>query len=135
MSSVEVVSQLAGDKLAAQAVAAGFALEVPLADLIDVDAEKARLTKELEKVRREIDGLERTLPMPALSIARRRKLSKRTDKRLADYQEQAAKLTEAFERLNNGRPIDFRLRSEVLAARYSAKTSGPGDITSRAIGP
>src|SRR5207237_9189859 len=50
VSQMEVVPQLSGDKLAAQAVAGGLALEVPLAGLIDVEAERARLKKEMEKV-------------------------------------------------------------------------------------
>jgi valyl-tRNA synthetase len=38
---MEIVPQLSGDKLAARAVAGGLALEVPLAGLIDVEAERA----------------------------------------------------------------------------------------------
>src|SRR5262249_32895631 len=61
VSSLEIVPELSGDKLAAQAVAAGCALEVPLAGLIDIESERTRLLKELEKVQREIGGLERKL--------------------------------------------------------------------------
>src|SRR5262249_50287837 len=58
VSEMEIVPALSGDKLAAQAVAGGCALEVPLAGLIDVESERARLSKEMEKVQREIKGLE-----------------------------------------------------------------------------
>jgi len=46
VSQVEIVPRLQGDKLAAQAVAAGCTLEVPLEGLVDRDAEKSRLTVE-----------------------------------------------------------------------------------------
>jgi valyl-tRNA synthetase len=57
VSEMEIVPQLSGDKLAAQAVAAGLLLEVPLAGLIDVEAERARLSKGLEKAQQEIGHL------------------------------------------------------------------------------
>ena len=61
VSQMEIAPQLSGDKLAAQAVAGGLALEVPLAGLIDVEAERARLTKAMEKAQAEIAKIERTL--------------------------------------------------------------------------
>lgn len=99
VSSVEVVSQLSGDKLAAQAVAAGFSLEVPLADLIDANAEKARLTKELEKVRQQTDGLDRKLSNASFVERAPKEVVEENRKRLADYREQAEGLQAALERL------------------------------------
>src|SRR5437867_96575 len=61
VSRLEVVPELEGGQLAARSVAAGLALEVPLAGLIDVEAERARLKKEFDKVQNQAESLERNL--------------------------------------------------------------------------
>jgi valyl-tRNA synthetase len=99
VSELEVVPQLSGDKLAAQAVAAGCSLEVPLADLIDHDAERARLNKELEKVQREIQGLDRKLSNASFVERAPKEVVEENRARIADYQGQAAKLKAGIERL------------------------------------
>ena len=99
VSQMEVVPAVGSDKLAAQAVAGGLALEVPLAGLIDVDSERARLTKESEKVRREIDGLERKLSQASFVERAPKEVVEENRRRLADYQDQAAKLSQALSRL------------------------------------
>src|SRR5206468_10367102 len=88
VSEMEIVPRLSGDKLAAQAVAAGCALEVPLAGLIDVEAERARLSKEMEKVRREIDGLERKLSSASFVERAPKDVVEENRRRLADYRDQ-----------------------------------------------
>jgi valyl-tRNA synthetase len=99
VSSLDVVPALGDDKLAARAVAAGLSMEVPLAGLIDVEAERARLTKELEKARREIDGLERKLGNPSFVDRAPREVVAENRRRLADYRDQATKLAESLTRL------------------------------------
>src|SRR5207302_5648809 len=99
VSQLEIVPKLSGDKLAAQAVAGGLALEVPLAGLIDVEAERGRLKKELEKAQREIDGLERKLSNASFVDRAPKEVVEENRRRLADYKDQAAKLTEALKRL------------------------------------
>ena len=99
VSQFDVVPQLSGDKLAAQAVAAGCSLEVPLADLIDHDAERARLSRELEKVRKEIDILERKLSNSSFIERAPKEVVEENRRRIADYQDQAEKLTSGVERL------------------------------------
>jgi len=99
VSELEVVPQLSGDELAAQAVAAGCALEVPLAGLIDKDAEMARLGKEFERVQREIDGLDRKLSNASFVERAPAEVVEGIRKRLADYKDQAEKLKAAIERL------------------------------------
>jgi valyl-tRNA synthetase len=99
VNQFDVVPQLSGDKLAAQAVAAGCSLEVPLADLIDHDAERARLNRELEKVRKEIDSLERKLSNASFIERAPKEVVEENRRRIADYQDQAAKLTSGIERL------------------------------------
>jgi valyl-tRNA synthetase len=99
VSQLDIVPQLSGDKLAAQAVAAGCSLEVPLADLIDHDAERARLGKELERVQKEIDGLDRKLSNASFVERAPKEVIEENRKRLADYQDQASKLKSGIERL------------------------------------
>ena len=99
VSEMEIAPALSGDKSAAQAVAAGCALEVPLAGLIDVGSERARVSKELEKVRREIDGLERKLSNASFVERAPKEVVEENRRRLADYEGQAAKLTDALKRL------------------------------------
>jgi valyl-tRNA synthetase len=99
VSQFDVVPQLSGDKLAAQAVAAGCSMEIPLADLIDHDAERARLSKELERVQKEIDILDRKLSNASFVERAPKEVVEENRRRIADYQDQAAKLKTGMERL------------------------------------
>jgi valyl-tRNA synthetase len=99
VSQLEIVPELSGDRLSARAVAGGLALEVPLAGLIDVGAERARLTKELEKARREIVNLERKLSQASFVEKAPKEVVDENRRRLADYQDQAATLSEGLKRL------------------------------------
>jgi valyl-tRNA synthetase len=99
VSELEIVPTLSGDKLAAQAVAGGISLEVPLAGLIDVAAERARLQKELDKVQSELQKLERKLSDASFVERAPKEVVEENRRRLADYQGQAAKLKEGLKRL------------------------------------
>jgi valyl-tRNA synthetase len=99
VSQLEVVPELGGNKLAAQAVAGNLALEVPLAGLIDIEAERARLSKEFERVAREIDTIERKLSNASFVDRAPKEVVEENRKRLADYQDESAKLTEGLRRL------------------------------------
>jgi valyl-tRNA synthetase len=96
---MEVVRQLSDDKLAARAVAGGLALEVPLAGLIDVEAERVRLEKEMEKVRREIESLQRKLSQASFVERAPKEVVEENRRRLAEYEDRAAKLAEGLKRL------------------------------------
>jgi valyl-tRNA synthetase len=100
VNQLEVAGQLTGDKGAAQAVAAGCALEVPLAGIIDFEAERARLSKEMEKVQREIDGLERRLSNAGFVEKAPAEVVEEYRRRLAEYRDQAEKLRAGLERLH-----------------------------------
>jgi valyl-tRNA synthetase len=99
VSQLEIVKALQEDKLAAQAVAAGCALQVPLAGLVDLNAERARLQKELERVRKEIETLQRKLSNASFVERAPADVVEENRRRLADYQDQASKLQSALERL------------------------------------
>ena len=100
VSNVEVVAELSGDKGAAQAVAAGCALEVPLAGIIDVEGERARLKKELDRVQKEIDSLDRKLSNASFVERAPAEVVRENRQRLADYRDEAAKLHSGLERLH-----------------------------------
>jgi len=99
VNQFDVVPQLSGDKLAAQAVAAGCSLEVPLADLIDYDAERARLSRELEKVQKEIDSLDRKLANPSFLERAPAEVVQENQSRREDYLAQAGKLKSGIDRI------------------------------------
>ena len=82
-------------------MARGLAIEVPLEGLIDVGAERARLSKEMEKVRREIESLERELSNSSFVDRAPKEVVEENRRRLADYQDQAAKLSEGLKRRGN----------------------------------
>jgi valyl-tRNA synthetase len=100
VSQMEIVPALSGDKLAAQAVAGGLALEVPLAGLIDVEAERIRLTKALDKAQAEIAKIERTLGNASFVDRAPKEVVEENRRRLAEYQDQASKLGEGLKRLS-----------------------------------
>ena len=99
VGQMEIVPQLSGAKLAAQAVAGGLAIEVPLAGLIDVGTERARLSKEMEKIRREIESLDRKLSSASFVDRAPKEVVEENRRRLADYQDQAGKLSQSLRRL------------------------------------
>ena len=96
---LEIVPQLRGDKDAAHAVAAGCGLEVPLAGLVDLGAERARLERELDKVRKEIDKLDRKLSNASFVAQAPAEVVEENRRRLAGYQDQASRLQAGLERL------------------------------------
>jgi valyl-tRNA synthetase len=95
---LEIVPQLHAYKLAAQAVAAGCALEVPLEGLIDRTAERTRLEREIEKALKEVEGLERKLSNASFVERAPAEVVDEIRRRLAEYQDKAAKLRAALQR-------------------------------------
>jgi valyl-tRNA synthetase len=73
-------------------------LYLPLEGLIDVEAEKARLTKEIEKVQAEIDKVEAKLKNPAFLKAPANVIDEHKQ-RLVDWHNKLQQLKNAFEAL------------------------------------
>ncbi len=96
---LEIVPKLDLEGAAAQAVAGGVALEVPLAGLIDLEAEQVRLNREMEKVRREINSLEGKLSNRKFVERAPKEVVEENRQRLSDYQTKEARLVEGLERL------------------------------------
>jgi len=101
VNQLEIVPRLSGEQLGARAVAGGLALEVPLAGSINVDAERARLKKELQKVQDQVESLERKLSNASFVDRAPKEVVEENRRRLADYRDEAAKLTEGLKRLGN----------------------------------
>jgi valyl-tRNA synthetase len=99
IETVEMVPELTGEETAAQAVARGVALEVPLAGMIDIESERARLTRETEKIRKEIDGLERKFGNRKFVERAPSDVVEENRQRLADYKAKEAKLSEGLQRI------------------------------------
>jgi valyl-tRNA synthetase len=78
---------------AASAAVSGVAVYLPLADLIDVEAETARVQKEMDEVSSHIERLEKLLSSPFAQRAPAAVVDKEREK-LATYKETAEKLKE-----------------------------------------
>jgi valyl-tRNA synthetase len=100
VGEIEVVRALSGEKGAAQAVAGSVSLEIPLAGVMDLDAERARLSKELDKVLDQISGLERKLSNASFVERAPVAVVEENRQRLADYESQAARLRDGLHRLS-----------------------------------
>jgi valyl-tRNA synthetase len=75
-------------------------LYLPLAGLIDVDAEKARLTKEIAKVQAEIEKVQQKLGNPAFAQKVPATVLDEHRQRLVDWQAKHAQLKSAFDSLH-----------------------------------
>jgi len=100
VGEVVIVDQIAGDKLSAQAVAAGCTIEVPLAGVIDLAAEMGRLTKLREKAMKDRAVVEKQLSNPDVVARAPAEVIEEKKRQLADLEDQISKLTAGIERLN-----------------------------------
>jgi valyl-tRNA synthetase len=101
-STVEVVDRLPQDRIAARGVIDGLQLAVPLEGVLDLDAERARLRKDLQKVATELATRERKLSnasfverAPAEVVQKERRL-------LAELQDRSGHLERLLAQLESG---------------------------------
>ncbi len=78
----------------------GGTFGLPLADIIDIDAEKARLSKTLEKLAKEIGGMRGRLNNPKFVASAPEAVIDETRANLAEREEEDTQLKEAMSRLN-----------------------------------
>ena len=97
VESITVADEAPKGSLTVPAAGASFAL--PLADIIDVDAEKARLGKQLEKLGKELGGLRGRLNNPKFVESAPEAVVAEAKANLALREEEEAKLTAAIGRL------------------------------------
>ena len=82
-----------------QAVVDEATLALPLGGVIDVDQEKARLAKDLQKVEGEIGKIQKKLANPGFLAKAPEAVVEEQRERQADYETSRAKLAEAMDRL------------------------------------
>jgi len=100
VAQVVVADHFVGDKLSAQAVAAGCTIEVPLAGLIDLAAEMARLTKLRDKATKDRDIIQKQLSNPDVVARAPAEVIEEKRRQLSDLEDQIRKLTSGIDRLN-----------------------------------
>ncbi|WP_147124292.1 valine--tRNA ligase [Shimia ponticola] len=100
MARIEALS-VADDmpKGAVTVAAPGATFGLPLADIIDVAAEHARLTKSLAKLDKEIKGLESRVNNPKFAASAPPEVVEEARGNLADRNEERSKLQDALDRL------------------------------------
>ena len=101
LARIESVSFLDGavPKGAVSAVLDEATLILPLAGIIDVDAEKTRLAKEITKAESEMGRIEKKLASPGFVEKAPEDVVEENRTRLANYAAQKQKLSEALARL------------------------------------
>jgi valyl-tRNA synthetase len=60
-SEIEIVDSIASDLIAARGVVEGIEIALPLAGILDLDAERVRIRKDLDKIQKEFDGRQKKL--------------------------------------------------------------------------
>ncbi|MFQ6551605.1 valine--tRNA ligase [Aestuariibius insulae] len=100
LAKTEDLTHGAPPKGAITVAAPGATFAMPVADLIDVEAEKARLDKSLQKLGKEIGGLEGRLKNPKFAQSAPPEVVEETQENLRARQEEQAKLQDARDRLN-----------------------------------
>lgn len=86
-------------KGALQTVVDGVSFAIPLDGLIDLAAEKARLSKEIDKAKAEIEKIDKKLGNEAFVAKAPEKVVALQNERRTDYRAELEKLTEALENL------------------------------------
>ncbi|MBM9595814.1 valine--tRNA ligase [Roseitranquillus sediminis] len=79
----------------------GGTFALPLADVIDIDAEKARLSKTLEKLSKDANGLRSRLSNPKFAASAPPEVVEETRETLATKEEEHARLEAALARLSD----------------------------------
>ena len=97
IESLEEVAAMPKGTITIPAEGASFGL--PLAEVIDIDAEKARLEKTLGKLEKELGGLRGRLGNPKFAESAPEEVVEETRANLAAREEEEAKLREALARL------------------------------------
>jgi valyl-tRNA synthetase len=96
---IEFVSSLDGLRHVARDVVAGTEMALPLEGLIDVDKESARLTKNLAKLEKEIEQLNRRLTSPDFLERAAEDVVQSTRERYQELQQRRARLAEILQDL------------------------------------
>ncbi|MEL7240644.1 MAG: valine--tRNA ligase, partial [Planctomycetota bacterium] len=97
IEEAQIVSE--APKGAVQIVSGGQAVALPLADIIDIDAEKARLQKEIDRIASEIGKIDKKLANENFVAKAPKSVVEEQSTRRTGYEEEAEKLNAALARL------------------------------------
>jgi valyl-tRNA synthetase len=100
VDSIELVKELSGDKLSAQAVAAGCSIEVPLAGVIDPASERTRLSKAREKLIQEVTSIQNQLANSDFVSRAPSQVVDEKKRRQVELKDQIDKLSAGIDRFN-----------------------------------
>ena len=96
---VNVLSAIGADNNSSRSVVAGVEIELPLAGLIDANAERARLEREITKIEKELSPIQDKLNSPEFVKNAPAKVVQLNQSRVAEFQEKLAKLNENLRRI------------------------------------
>ncbi|MBI5500043.1 MAG: valine--tRNA ligase [Deltaproteobacteria bacterium] len=101
LCSADVTAASPGDDLSGHAlgVAGKLTVAVPLAGIVDVAAERVRHEKELAKVRKELEGLEKRLANPEFTAKAPGEVVAEMRERIAHSRDRCAQIEDAIQRL------------------------------------
>jgi valyl-tRNA synthetase len=92
VSAIEMLGSSAKPKLASSAVVDGSEIFVPLEGLIDLDAERGRLEKEINRLQQAVDGTERKLANASFVDKAPKEVVEREREKLASFKATIEKL-------------------------------------------
>ncbi len=97
---VNILPSAGKDNHSSRSVAAGVEIELPLAGLIDVNAERSRLQKEISKLEKEMGPIQEKLANQEFVANAPEKVIKLNQSRLAEFWERLGKLNENLKRIS-----------------------------------
>jgi valyl-tRNA synthetase len=96
---VNVLSVIGANNNSSRSVVAGVEIELPLAGLIDVSAERARLEREIAKIEKELIPIQDKLNSPEFVKNAPARVVQLNQSRVADFQDKLTKLNENLRRI------------------------------------
>ncbi|MBU0568200.1 valine--tRNA ligase [bacterium] len=102
LSLIEMGEDMAKPPLSATAVTGGLEIHLPLGDLIDLEAEKARLAKELKKIEEDLSRIQTKLANEAFRAKAPKEVVEKQEEVASKIREKRTKLKENLEILKGG---------------------------------
>jgi valyl-tRNA synthetase len=96
---VNILSAIRADNNSSRSLVAGVEIELPLAGLIDVSAERARLEREITKIEKELGPIQDKLNSPEFVKNAPGNVVQLNQSRVAEFQEKLSKLNENLRRI------------------------------------
>ena len=96
---VNILPAIGADNNSSRSVVAGIEIELPLSGLIDVDAERARLEREIAKIEKELGPIQEKLNSAEFVKNAPAKVVQLNQSRVAEFQEKLTKLNENLRRI------------------------------------